>query len=185
MFRGLINDAKAAAGSLIVKYLARASVAVPFVVAVAFATAAVTFMLADRFGGVIAAWIVAGGYTIVGLMMALIVTVKEQEEEIAQDAAETTGTQSIAAEVAVQAASQAPLAMLGMIMSTLGPSTIAGGAKMMGRNIPLVVLLALIAMLFWPSDRQVDGTGDDAALAEGKLNGAHAPAADGYRAEAA
>ena len=33
MFRGLINDAKSAAGSLIAKYLARASVAVPFVVA--------------------------------------------------------------------------------------------------------------------------------------------------------
>ena len=42
MLRGLISDAKSAAGSLIAKYLARASVVAPFVIALAFATAAIT-----------------------------------------------------------------------------------------------------------------------------------------------
>jgi hypothetical protein len=45
MFRGLINDAKAAAGSLVGKYLVRASVAVPFIVAAGFGVAALTVSL--------------------------------------------------------------------------------------------------------------------------------------------
>ena len=40
MFRGLINDAKSAASSLVLKYVARASVAIPFVIALGFALAA-------------------------------------------------------------------------------------------------------------------------------------------------
>lgn len=39
MFKGLINDVKAAAGSLVVKYAARASVGMPFIIAFGFATA--------------------------------------------------------------------------------------------------------------------------------------------------
>lgn len=40
MFQGLINSAKTAVSSLILKYVARASVAVPFVIALGFALAA-------------------------------------------------------------------------------------------------------------------------------------------------
>ena len=71
MFRGLINDAKSAAGSLVAKYLARASVAVPFIVAFGFATAAITVMLVERYGHVAAYWMVAGGFTLIGLVAAL------------------------------------------------------------------------------------------------------------------
>ena len=88
MFQGLINDAKSAAGSLIAKYLARASVAVPFVIALGFATAAITFMLVERFGAITASWMVAGGFTLIGLVATLAVTVKEQEEEVAEKQAE-------------------------------------------------------------------------------------------------
>jgi hypothetical protein len=50
VFRGLISDAKAAAGAVIVKYVARASVAIPFLIAAGFATAALTVLLVDRYG---------------------------------------------------------------------------------------------------------------------------------------
>jgi hypothetical protein len=36
MFRGLINDAKSAASSLVLKYVTRASVAIPFVIALGY-----------------------------------------------------------------------------------------------------------------------------------------------------
>ena len=42
MFQGVINSAKNAASNLVVKYLARASVAVPFVLAAGFALAGLT-----------------------------------------------------------------------------------------------------------------------------------------------
>jgi hypothetical protein len=50
MFRGVINNAKNAASNLVVKYLARASVAVPFVLAAGFAMAGLTVMLSQKFG---------------------------------------------------------------------------------------------------------------------------------------
>ena len=104
MFRGLINDVKSAAGSVIAKYLARASVAVPFVVALGFATAAITFTLVDRFGVIIAYWIVAAGFTLIGLVATLAITVKEQEEEVAEKQAEQTDTAGVSTDAAAQAA---------------------------------------------------------------------------------
>ena len=68
MFRGLINDAKSAAGSLIARYLARASVAVPFIVAIGFGVAAITLLLVERFGAINAYLMVAGGFTVIGFI---------------------------------------------------------------------------------------------------------------------
>lgn len=188
MFQGLINDAKSAVGSLIAKYLARASVAVPFVIALGFATAAITLTLIDKFGTITASWIVAGGFTLVGLVATLAIAVKEQEEEVADKQGEGTDTAGVATDAAAQAAAQMPLALLGAVLSTpFGPSTVAGGAKMVARNIPLVVLLALIALLFWPNEAAVEGTDTDADEAHaGRPNGAGPPRKpNGYHHEAA
>jgi hypothetical protein len=185
MFRGLVNDAKAAAGSLVAKYLARATVAVPFVVALGFATAAITLMLVNRFGAITGSWIVAGGFTLIGLVATLAVTVKEQEEEVAEKQAEEADTAGVAADAAAQAAAQAPLALLGALFATpTGPGTLAGSVKLVARNVPLVVLLALIALLFWPSEQAAQSQDDEPGLGH-KPNGAHPPAADAYRQDAA
>jgi len=180
MFRGLINDARAAAGSLVGKYLVRATVAVPFLIAIGFTVAAITLMLIDRFGAISAYWMVAGGFTLIGLIAAVVVTVKEQEEEIAETQAEASDTASVATDAAAQAAVQAPLALLGALFSSpAGPAAPAGGAKLVLRNIPLVVLLALIGMLFWPSESPAEEAADDIGtdLRGERPNGAHPPSA--------
>ena len=69
MFHALINDAKSAVGALIARYLARATVAVPFFGALGFATAATTLALIERFGMIAAYWIMAGGLAIVGVYL--------------------------------------------------------------------------------------------------------------------
>jgi hypothetical protein len=189
MFRGLINDAKTAAGSLVGKYLVRASVAVPFLVAIGFAVAAITLLLVETFGAITAYLMVAGGFTLVGLVAAVAVTVKEQEVEVADSQAAAGDTASVATDAAAQAAAQAPLAMLGALFATpAGPAMLAGGVKMLGRNIPLVVLLALLGMLFWPSEPQAeaeDADSDASNLRGGKPNGAHPPVPNGLHREAA
>ncbi len=93
-------------------------------------------------------------------------TVKEQEEEVADTRAEQSDTADVATDAAAQAAVQLPLALLGTLLTTpLGPGVAAGGAKMVLRNLPLVLLLALIGLLFWPSQpTAADGA---AAGAEG------------------
>lgn len=152
MFRTLINDAKSAAGAVIGKYAIRVSVALPFLVAAGFGTAAATLVLVDRFGAITAYGIMASGFAAIGLLAALIVTVKEQEEEVADTTAENADTANVATDAATQAAVQVPLALLGTLLTTpLGPGIATGGAKALLRNLPLVVLIGLIALLFWPS----------------------------------
>jgi hypothetical protein len=149
MFRGLINDAKSAATSVILKYVARASVAIPFLIAVGFAIAAITVTLVNSYGHVTAYWIMAGGLAAIGIVASLVVSVKEHEEEVADQQAEQADTSEMAAEVA----KQAPLAMLGALFAMPGGATTAlKVAQVLGRNFPLVLLVVLIGALFWPSE---------------------------------
>ena len=92
MFRGLINDAKSAASSLVLKYVARASVAIPFVIALGFALAALTVWLVNQYGYVTGYLLMAGGLAAVGVIAALVVSFKEHEEEVAEEAAEEADT---------------------------------------------------------------------------------------------
>ena len=50
-----------------------------------------------------------------------------------------------------QAVMQVPIALLGTVLSTAGGATSAlSAARVLGRNVPLVLLLAMIGALFWP-----------------------------------
>ena len=111
MFAGLINQAKAAASGLVLKYVARASVAVPFVIALGFALAAITVMLVQRFGHVTGYWLVAGGLAAIGVIAAIAVSVKEHEEEVAEQQAEESDTEEVVSDATAQAMMQAPLAL--------------------------------------------------------------------------
>jgi len=79
MFRGLINDAKLAVGTVVSKYAVRATVAVPFVIALGFATAGATLTLVEHFGHREAYLMIAGGFTAVGLLAVLVVRTKEHQ----------------------------------------------------------------------------------------------------------
>ncbi|NJO23167.1 MAG: hypothetical protein HC868_09735 [Sphingomonadales bacterium] len=173
MFRGLINDAKSAAGALIGRYLARASVAVPFIVAAGFVTAAITLLLVERYGAITACWAIAAGFSAIGLVASLVVSVKEQEEQIAEKEAEATDTVGVVTDTAAQAAAQAPLALLGALLSTLmGPTALAGGVKAAVRHWPLVLLLGLIALLFWPHEAEQDEDKDEVEPERARPDGA-------------
>lgn len=191
MFRALINDAKAAATSAVAKYLARASVAVPFLIAAGFAIAAIAHMLIQRFGAVLGCWLLAAGFTLIGVVATLFVKVKEHEEEVAEQQAEAADTADVANEAAAQALMQAPLALVGGLLSTpLGPKSVANGAKLILRNLPLVVLLGLIALLFWPTQPTAakgdqDQGEEQPPGPEPDANGAYRPKGNGLHRERA
>jgi hypothetical protein len=162
VFAGLINQAKSAASGVVLKYLARATVAVPFIIALGFALAAITVMLVERFGHVTAYWLVAGGLAAVGIVAAAAVSVKEQEEDEAEQEAQDADTGDVVSEATAQAVAQSPIALLGALFSMPGgPASALNIARVLGRNFPLVLLLVVIGALFWPSgdessDEQVD-----------------------------
>jgi hypothetical protein len=181
VFRGIINDAKSAAGSVVEKYAARASVAVPFIIALGFATAGVTLMLVERFGHRNAYFMVAGGFTALGLIAALIVRTKEHDEIVASEQAAKADTADVAGDTAAAAAVQMPLAVLGALFSSAaGPSSVLSLARVLGRNLPLVLMLVALGILFWPKSAEeaaADEKADDVAVDSGILrpNGAYRP----------
>src|SRR5829696_8953803 len=118
-----MNQAKTAVSGLILKYVARASVAVPFVIALGFALAAITVMLVQNFGHVAGYWIMAGGLAAVGVIAAIAVSAKEHEEEVAEEKAEQADTPEVVSDATAQAITQAPLALLATVFSTSGGAT--------------------------------------------------------------
>ena len=163
MLRGLINDVKSAAGSVVEKYAARASVAVPFIIALGFATAGVTLMLVERFGHRNAYFMVAGGFMVLGLLAVLIVRTKEHDEVAAEEQAAKTDTADVASDAAA-AAVQMPLALLGALFSgPAGPSSILTLARVLGRNLPLVLMVLALGILFWPKPAEETMADEDAA----------------------
>jgi len=158
-----MNQAKDALGGLVLKYVARASVAIPFVIALGFALAALTLMLVQSFGQVTAFWLMAGGLAAIGVVAALAVTVKEHEEEVAEEKAEKEDTQAMVSDATAQALTQAPLALLGGLFATPGGGTMALKiAGILGRNYALVLLLVLLGALFWPSEEEQEA-GEEAS----------------------
>ena len=149
MFRGLINDAKSAAGAVIAKYAVRASVAAPFVIALGFATAAVTVLLVDRFGAIAACSVVAAAFTLVGLFAMFTVQATEHQHEVVEQAAVVEADREVVVSGATSAAaSQVPLALLETLFSAAGgPTSTMGIARLVGRNLPVVALAVVVGVL--------------------------------------
>lgn len=156
MFAGLINQAKSAVSRVVLQYAARASVAVPFVIALGFALAAIAVMLVERFGHVAGYWMMAGGLAAIGVIAWIVVSVKEHEEEVAEQTDEQADTH----EVISGATAQAMAPLVGTLLSAPGgAASVFKVARVLGRNFPLVLLLVAIGALFWPTD-----TTDDAVI---------------------
>jgi hypothetical protein len=152
--------------------VARASVAIPFVIALGFALAALAAWLVTNYGYVTGYLLMAGGLAAVGVVAALAVSFKEHEEEVADEAAEEADTSKVATEVAAQA----PLALLGALFTMPGGASSAlKVAQVLGRNFPLVLLVVLTGALFWPSEE-----GEDTESIRPRPNGFEPPAPDAY-----
>jgi|GEM_PF-1117601 len=198
MFQGLIDQVKTAVGSLVSTYLARASVAVPFLVAAGFATAAVALLLTEKFGAIAATSIMAGGFTAIGALAAVLVTIKEQEDSAAAAEALVENSNAASALDAVgdavgQAVGQSPVEVISaLLLSTpLGPRLLSAGASSLGRprNLALMAMIAIVAALLWAENLKSEDTepqgADHAAGTDNATEGADAWSEGRVRAEAA
>src|SRR6185295_15148727 len=126
-------------------------------------------MLVERFGHVMAYWLVAGGLALIGVIASIVVSVREHEEEVAEQQAEKTDTGEVVSDATAQALTQVPIALIGTLMTMPGGvSGALSAARLLGRNWPLVVLLVLIGGLFWP---RPEVTAEDDAVGARKPNG--------------
>src|SRR5262249_1334595 len=95
-------------------------------------------------------------------------SVKEHEEEMAEQKGEEADTKEVVSDATVQAIMQVPIALLGAAFTApSGATTTLKLAQVLGRNLPLFLLLVMIGALFWPTDEPAEAVADD----QGRPNG--------------
>jgi uncharacterized membrane protein len=92
VFAGLIHKAKSAAMHASLKYVARAAVAIPFIIGLGFVVAAIATMLVERFGNISGYWMMSGGLMVLGVVAAIAVWMRERGAKAAGDKAENAQT---------------------------------------------------------------------------------------------
>jgi hypothetical protein len=142
MFQGLFKRAERSIDSVVAKYVGRATVAVPLLVAAGFATAAATVKLAELYGPVTAYAFMAALFSVLGVLMTAIglgsrAAVDAQESATSEDIAET--------EKEVESLLTPELTAL---LTTVAPTALPSIMRAVLRNLPLVFLLGIMAYLF-------------------------------------
>lgn len=159
MFRGLIDDVKAAAANVVARIATRAAIGVVFLVAIGFAVAAITLHLVDRFGGITASWILAVGFAVIGVIGITAAKVHDnrEQERKAEEERQAEAEGPSMAQATSQAAKQLPLALVGSLLTTtsgfVSPLTLL---RFIGRNAALVAFGGILAVLLWPQRSAAD-----------------------------
>lgn len=139
MFEGLLHRAQHALDSVLAKFLGRAAVAVPLLVAAGFGTAALTVKLTELYGQVTSYVAMAVIFALIGGLVAVIVssTTEIDTPEAAQEEGATSAV--------------APLLdkdVLLALLTTAGPVALPRLIAMAARNLPLLIMAGLIAIFF-------------------------------------
>lgn len=148
MFQGLFKRAERSIDQAVSRIVARAIVAAPLLVAAGFATTAVTVKLVELYGSVVAYGLMAVLFAVISLITMAIVGVGNSapaaeanaaEEKLEDSAAppneEPTGVEDLLTpEIRSVFASAAPIALPGML-------------RLVGRNLPLLLILAVAAYI--------------------------------------
>ena len=143
MLQGILQRAERKVDSVVAKYIGRATVAVPLVVAGGFATAALTVKLVELYGAVTAYALMAALFAVLSVVTAAVVSFESQSAPEAADQPASEESAKIAEdvenlltpEVRAVLASAAPVALPALVRSIF-------------RNLPLVFLLGIAAYLF-------------------------------------
>lgn len=153
MFRGIIDEAKAAAQELLARVATRAAIGAVFMIAIGFAIAALTMQLVARFGGVTASWMIAAGFALLGLVGLAASNFHDTrlEERKIEEEQQAEAAAPGMSEATSQAAMQLPLALVGSILTStsgfISPLTVL---RFLARNVALVAFGGILAVLLWP-----------------------------------
>lgn len=185
MLQGLLKRAERSIDQVVAKYMGRAMVAVPLVVAGGFATAALTVKLVELYGSVIAYGAMAALFGVIGLLTMAIVNVGPNPAAEAPSAAEAEAAASPEQPQgsAAEAADLLPPELRALFASA-APMALPPVIRGIGKNLPLILFLALVGFIISRFSEGLDsageqpGTPSDAADADpGEVAAASAAAA--------
>ena len=157
MFQEIANRAQRAVETLVSKYVTRLAVAVPFVVALGFGTAAASVKLTEMYGSMLANTVLAGIFATIGLVTAAAIAVSQPTPELI-----TEPSSAVAHEPAPQQSGSEPLlanadAMLAAV-GALGPTALPLLLRLLVRNLPLVLGVLVLAYLLFSDTGKSRGT---------------------------
>ena len=143
MLQAIVDRAQRSVDTLVSKYVTRAAVAVPFVIAIGFGTAAATVKLTEEFGSLTAYAILAAAFGAVGLAAAAAIAMSGPNPVAST---EPVGEAKAAVDDAGKKASIDPEMILAAI-GAVGPAALPAIARLLVKNLPLVFGLVVIAYL--------------------------------------
>lgn len=160
MFSALTARFRRSVSSTLGSVMARIAIGVLFIFAAGFGLAALTLALIDRFGSQTAYWILAGGFAVLGGLAVAIVSAKE-EDESAEAAQADAGTTAAVADAVFSPQNALTVAstLAPMLLHSSHASTALGAARLVLRNMPLLILALLITVLTWPFDKMRTASG--------------------------
>lgn len=170
MFGMLFRRAQATLDRTIEGMVNRAIVAVPFLVAGGFATAALAIRLNRDYGPETGSLILGGAFAALGLVAALVVRARSEGPVEGVGASATTAApEPEAADAADEPAdfAKADRELLLAALTSAAPIAVPALVRTVGRNLPLVAALAAAAFIIVRGSTQ-DGGGVEATLEPGE-----------------
>lgn len=158
MLQAIVERAQRAIDTLVSKYVTRVVVAVPFVIALGFGTAAASVKLTELYGNLVAHTVLAATFAAAGLAAAAAIALSGPAP-VAVVSEETTG-QATVAEEASEAATGPESELLLSAIGALGPAAMPGLLRFLLANVPLLVGVAVLAYLLFSEE---PATGDTAS----------------------
>lgn len=147
MFDRLFRRAERKIDSVVAKYVRRVIVAVPLLIAAAFATAAISVKVVEVYGPVNGYAMMAGGFAALAAVIAIFAfasAARTPVEEAEASAASENEKEKM------RDGDESPLVPpeLLSVLAAAAPAAIPGVARAAARNLPLLVALAIIGYLF-------------------------------------
>jgi hypothetical protein len=146
MFSALLNRAQATVDNAIGQVVNRAIIAIPFVLAAAFATAALAFRLVREFGPETANLMLAAVFLAVGLVVAIVFRERPLSDPAASDALPEALQETDSTTPEKSQMSEPDRELLMAALTSAAPIALPAVIRILMRNLPIV--LAILAALF-------------------------------------
>jgi Na+-transporting methylmalonyl-CoA/oxaloacetate decarboxylase gamma subunit len=160
MFQDLFRRAETTIDGIVAKYMGRALVAVPLIVACGFATAAATVKLVELYGAPIGCAIMALVFGLLGLLTMAVVSGGHAPEETSFKAEEAEEPSRIGSEFEAFLTPE-----LKSLVGATAPMALPVVARTVMRNLPLLIMLAVVIYIFSRFGRSSDEAEGDAPQA--------------------
>ncbi len=160
MFEGLVTRAQRSVDSLVSKYVTRLVVAVPFLVALGFGTAAASVKLTEDYGSTAAHAIMAASFAGLGLIAAVVIAFSGPTTPQASTAESESAAQAAASDAQPTASALTPELVL-TALGAAGPAAISPLIRLVVRNLPVVLLALILGYILFSERKAGDGVAVD------------------------